>query len=142
MTGTDKENPAYTTADLRKYLGDVLGKAHHAGEIVRVLHHKKPYAAVVSDEDADLIEEVKRGEAKVVRTEEYVEFVRWQQRKHQEGAEEEEAQVSELVGEGVELGTVADSLTRHGGSDDRSETTRTSNLQRSDRGRLPIAMGQ
>ena len=54
-----RDRSAYTTADLRKYLGDALGKAHFQKEVVNISHHGRPYAAVISDEDAKLLTNMK-----------------------------------------------------------------------------------
>jgi len=49
----------YTTVELRKNLGEALGRAHFQGDVVKILHHGRPYAGVVSDDDADFIEAMK-----------------------------------------------------------------------------------
>lgn len=46
----------YTTVELRKNLGEALGRAHFQREVVRVMHHGRPYAGLVSDDDAGFIE--------------------------------------------------------------------------------------
>lgn len=48
-----KDKREYSTADLRKYLGEALGRAHYKGEAVSISRHGKPYAAVVSQEALD-----------------------------------------------------------------------------------------
>ncbi len=48
-----KDKREYSTADLRKFLGEALGRAHYKGEAVSISRHGKPYAAVVPQEALD-----------------------------------------------------------------------------------------
>jgi hypothetical protein len=58
---TEKKH-VYTTADFRKEVGKAFGLAYHAGEVVRVQNHSRPYVAVVSDQDGDAVEAIKNPE--------------------------------------------------------------------------------
>jgi hypothetical protein len=49
----------YSTADLRKNLGDALGTAHFTGETIEVFHHGKLYAGIVSGEDLETFRALK-----------------------------------------------------------------------------------
>ena len=64
MSGED-DTREYSTVDLRKNLGQALGRAHFQGEEVKISHHGKLYAKLVSpntrmvsNEDADLLEKI------------------------------------------------------------------------------------
>ena len=59
MPGEAEPRSDYTTGDLRKNLSDALGRAHFQGDVVHISHHGKPYAAVVSQEYAGVIEVLK-----------------------------------------------------------------------------------
>ena len=49
----------FSTAEFRQNLREVLGRVHYGNEIAHITNHGKPFATVISPEDADLLRAIK-----------------------------------------------------------------------------------